>query len=567
MNSWLRSIDAGAKDGTGRGSCSLLTLVPQEASSELELRDYLQVLRRRRWIIAVATLVVVAAALGSSFFQTPVYQGKAQLLLQARSTESLFDPNSGQRNDPARAVQTEIEVLKSEPVRAAVRQKLGTAPKVSVSPVGQTDVIEVRAQSTDPRRAAIIANAYARSYIDFRRKQAVDDLFDAGREIQAKVGELQTQIDDLPSPGPKGEVNPATAARRDVILQQQALFKQKLDQLQVDAALKTGGAQLVTQAAVPSTPIKPTPKRTGVVALAVGLMFGVGLAFLFEYLDDSIKNKDDVARVTRDIPTIGLIPAVATWKDRDNPIVVSLSDPKSPVAEAYRSLRTSIQFLGLDRPLRTLQVTSPAASEGKSTTIANLGVALAQAGQRVVIVCCDLRRPRIHEFFGLSNTVGFTSVLLGDTPLSAAVQRVRGQERLSLLASGPVPPNPSELLSGRRAVEVITALQAEADVVLVDCPPILPVTDAAVLSSRVDATLLVATAGVTTRKELARAVELLAHVDAPIIGTVLNGVSEEGTYGYSRYAYTSESSDKSPAKKANSPRKHKGRAPTPTARF
>ncbi|HUP68887.1 MAG TPA: CpsD/CapB family tyrosine-protein kinase [Acidimicrobiales bacterium] len=139
----------------------------------------------------------------------------------------------------------------------------------------------------------------------------------------------------------------------------------------------------------------------------------------------------------------------------------------------------------------------------------------------------------------MSNTVGFTSVLLGDTPLSAAVQRVRGQERLALLASGPIPPNPSELLSGRRTVEVITALQAEADIVLVDCPPVLPVTDAAVLSSRVDATLLVATAGETTRKETARTIELLSHVDAPILGTVLNGVSADDSYGYSsHYSYS-----------------------------
>lgn len=503
------------------------------------MRDYLQVLRRRRGVVAVAALVVLATALFSSFLQTPVYQGTAQVLLQPRSTESLFDPNSGQRNDPARAVDTEIQVLKSQPVREAVRTELGIGadPTVTVTPVGQTDVIEVKAQSTDPARAAAVSNSYAQHYIDFRRKQAVNDLLAAGREVQVQVVKLQTQIDALPVANSAGGVNTANAARRDVLLQQQALFKQKLDQLQVDAALKTGGAQLVTEAPVPTSPIKPTPKRTGVVALVVGLMFGVGLAFLFEYLDDSIKTKDDVARATGVIPIIGLIPAVGTWKDRSNPLVVSLTEPKSPVSEAYRSLRTSIQFIGLDRPLRTLQVTSPSASEGKSTTIANLAVALAQAGQRVVIVCCDLRRPRIHEFFGLSNDVGFTSVLLGQTPVSAALQAVPDQDRLFLLASGPVPPNPSELLSGRRTVEVLTALQTEADVVLVDCPPALPVTDAAVLSSRVDATLLVATAGLTTRKELHRALELLQQVDAPIIGTVLNGVNEENSYGYTGYGY------------------------------
>src|SRR5207249_10429878 len=134
-----------------------------------------------------------------------------------------------------------------------------------------------------------------------------------------------------------------------------------------------------------------------------------------------------------------------------------------------------IQFMGLDQTLKTVQVTSPSPGEGKTTTLANLGVVLSRAGQNVILVCCDLRRPRIHEFFGLSNEVGFTSVLLGDTPLSAALRKVPDEERLMVLASGPEPPNPSELLSGTRAVEVFTALQGMADIVLIDSPPVLPV--------------------------------------------------------------------------------------------
>lgn len=516
-------------------------MVVQEQTSQIELRDYLRVLRRRRILIAMTTLVVVGAALVFSFLQTPVYRATAELLLQPRSTESLFDPNGGLRGDPARAVQTEMQVLRSQPVREAVRAELGIAPVVSVRPVGQTDVIEVNAEGTEPKAAAATANAYAAAYIDFRRKQAVDDLFSAGKELQAKVTELQAQIDALPAPIPRAAADPGRESRLETLLQQQGLFKQRLDQLQVDAALKTGGAQLVTEASVPTEPFKPTPERSGMVALAVGLLLGIGLAFLFEYLDDSIATKEELDRAGGGLPSLGVVPAVAGWKDRAKSIVVSIDAPKSPAAEAYRSLRTSIQFIGLDRPLRTIQVTSASAAEGKSTTIANLGVALAEAGQRVAIVCCDLRRPRLHEFFGLDNAVGFTSVLLGDVPLSAAVQRVPGVERLLLLASGPVPPNPSELLAGRRTVEVLTTLQAEADVVLIDCPPILPVTDAALLSSRVDATLLVATAGRTTRKEFQRACERLAQVEAPVIGTVLNGVSDEESYGYTyRYAYAAD---------------------------
>jgi capsular exopolysaccharide synthesis family protein len=516
--------------------------VAPEADPELQLRDYLGVLRRRNKTILVATLVVVGAVLAASFVQTPVYQGRAELLYQPANNQSLFNPNTGQSNDPQRLVQTEIEVLKSQPVRAAVRAKLGVAPSVSASAVSQTDVIAVKAQSTDPKQAAAFANAYANAYIEFRRKQAVDQLVAAGKELGDKVGAFQHQIDVLdaqigaPQANLRGEALQSLVSQRSSLVSQQVLFKQKLDQLQVDAALKNGGAELVTAAPVPGSPVKPRPVRNGIIAVFVGLLLGVGLAFVREHLDDSIKTKDDLDRAAHGAPTLGLIPAVANWKAKDEPRIVSITEPTSPGAEAYRTLRTSVQFLGLERPVHTLQVTSPNAGEGKTTTLANLGVALAGAGLRVVIVCCDLRRPRVHEFFGLGNGVGFTSVLLGDVPLSGAIQQVRGEDRLVLLASGPLPPNPSELLSSHRTADVIAKLQTEADIVLIDTPPVLPVTDAAVLSARVDALLLIATVGTTTRKELGRAVELLRQVDAPLVGTVLNGVSTEGEYGY-RYKY------------------------------
>jgi non-specific protein-tyrosine kinase len=299
-----------------------------------------------------------------------------------------------------------------------------------------------------------------------------------------------------------------------------------------------GGANLLTAARAPSRPVKPTPVRNGILALGVGLALGTGLALLFELLDDSIKSKEDLERVVGPLPTLGLIPAIPSWRDREEAVVVSRSDPASPATEAYRTLRTNIQFMGLDHPMRTVQITSCNASEGKTTTIANLGVALARAGQRVIVVCCDLRRPRLNEFFGVPNAVGFTSVLLGDVPLSAALQPAPGEQRLVVLPSGPLPPNPSELLSSKRTIELITALQANSDVVLLDSPPVLPVTDAAVLAARVDATILVATARSTTRKEAARAAELLRQVDAPLVGTVLNGVGDDSGYGYAyKYEY------------------------------
>lgn len=520
---------------------------PEEAP-ELELRDYLRILRRRKWTILLVTLLVLGGAVGASLAQTPVYQGRADVLLQPRSTESLFDPNTGQRNDPARAVQTEIQVLTSRPVRELVRKELGSAPKVTATPVGQTDVIQVKAESTDPERSADVANAYARAYIDFRRTQAVDDLLAAAEQIQAKITDLQQRLDALPEGpatprGATSTTNLEVTSERDSLLAQQALFRQKLDQLQVDASLKSGGAQLVTPAVAPTSPIRPTPERNAVVALTVGLMLGVGLAFLREYLDDSLTAKEDVERAVPGVPVLALVPALGAWKDKKWSLVASLTDPNSPAAEAYRTLRTSVQFLGLDEPLKTLQVTSPLASEGKSTTIANLAVALAGAGQRVIIVDCDLRRPRIHQFFGLNNEVGLTSALVGDVTLRDACQPVPGIKRLQVLASGRVPPNPSELLATQRMRDLLRLLSEHSDIVLVDCPPILPVTDASVISHYVDGTLLVATAGVTEQRQLRRAVELLGQVEAPLQGIVLNGVKDEGAYGYSysyRYTYAPE---------------------------
>ncbi|MBW3614733.1 MAG: polysaccharide biosynthesis tyrosine autokinase [Actinobacteria bacterium] len=532
-------------------------MLPEEPA-ELELRDYLRILRRRKWLILLVTLLVTAGAVGASLAQTPVYQGKAEVLLQAKATESLFDPNTGARNDPARAIQTEIQVLRSRPVRDRVREKIGKAPKVTASAVGQTDVMEVRAESTDPERAALVANTYVTSYIEFRRNQAVDDLLAAADQIRQKIAQLQAQIDGAvpvaTSAAPQVRGARATTTTTDSsdlerqkasLQDQQDLFRQKLDQLQVDAALKSGGAQLVTPAVAPTTPIRPTPRRNAVVALAVGLMLGVGLAFLREYLDDSLKGKEDIERAASGVPVLGFIPELKTWKDPKAAFLVSLTDPHSHATEAYRSLRTSVQFLGLDRSIKIVQMTSPSQAEGKSTTIANLAVGLANAGQRVVLVDADLRRPRIHQFFGLGNDVGFTSILLGDATLSAAIQHVPQVSRLYLLASGPIPPNPSEMLASKRTGELLRALAEHADVVLIDCPPVLPVTDATVLGHRVDATLLVVNAAKTKQAQLRRAVELLGQVEAPLAGVVVNGVADSAAYGYSygygggyRYAYT-----------------------------
>jgi len=271
--------------------------------------------------------------------------------------------------------------------------------------------------------------------------------------------------------------------------------------------------------------------------LFVGLLLGVALAFLREYLDDSIRSKDDVEAALGTVPVITIVPRVEDWKDPEKTELVTIEQPKSAAAEAYRTLRTSVQFVGLDRAIRVVQLTSPVAAEGKTTTSANLGVALARAGKRVVMVDWDLRRPRIESFFGVDNSIGFTNVVVGDTSLADAVQRVPNEPRLAVLPSGPPPPNPSELLTTKRASDILTALGEEADYVIVDCPPLLPVTDAIIVAGLVDATILVVTANSTTKRQAASAVELLRQIDAPMVGSVLNGARGGAAYGYG-YGYS-----------------------------
>ncbi len=206
--------------------------------------------------------------------------------------------------------------------------------------------------------------------------------------------------------------------------------------------------------------------------------------------------------------------------------LVTLTNPSSPVSEAYRTLRTNIQFSGLDRPLRTLLVTSTSPTEGKSTTLANLAITIAQAGKRVIVVDCDLRKPTIHEIFGLPNRVGLTSLMLPSEDASEALQDP-GIDNLTVITSGPIPPNPSEILASHRMEELLAALAQQADFVLLDSPPILAVTDAAILASRVDGVLLVVKAGSTKRDLAQKAKAQLQKVNAHLIGIVLNGVKTD----------------------------------------
>jgi non-specific protein-tyrosine kinase len=204
--------------------------------------------------------------------------------------------------------------------------------------------------------------------------------------------------------------------------------------------------------------------------------------------------------------------------------LITVADPRSPVSEAYRTLRTNLDFSSLDKPIKTMLVTSAGPEEGKSTVLANLAVTTAQAGRRVILVDCDLRRPTLHNIFNLKNDVGLTTMVVDDAAMESPPLRDTGVEGLQLVSSGPLPPNPSELLGSRRMEEIIAALLERADVVLFDAPPVVAVTDAAVLATKVDGVLLVVNAGGTKRDYARAAKARLEKVNANLLGAVLNNV-------------------------------------------
>ena len=497
------------------------------------LMNYLQILRRRRrWVVGLVGLCFVAA-IGYSLTATKEYSASAQLLVQP-SGGSVSINNNPVSVSPT-DVLTALQLATSGPVKAAVTKQLGSAPQVSATQVGQTNVIQITATNPSPSEAAKIANAYATSFVAYQRSAALNNLTAAEAKLQSQITSIDSQIARL-----QGQRSSASTANQITALaNEESVLKGQLAQLEVSGAVSPGGLEVVTAATVPTSPSSPKPLEDSLIGLVLGLVLGLGVAFLVEYLDDRVYSTEDVERIFPDAPMMALVPVVVSWRNTKVPVIATLSEPGSPVAEAYRSLRTSLQFAAHDRPLRTILVTSASATEGKTSTVSNLAVVLAGAGQRVVVVSADLRRPRVGQFFDMSEEVGLTSVILGQSTLADAVLPVQSVERVSLLGTGPLPPNPAELLQSSRTSEILEALMSSFHVVLIDSPPVLPVTDAVVLAGRADATLLVVAAGRTKRGDLARAAETLSRVDTPRVGIVLNAVTRESGYGYGRsYGYT-----------------------------
>jgi capsular exopolysaccharide synthesis family protein len=308
-------------------------------------------------------------------------------------------------------------------------------------------------------------------------------------------------------------------------------------ELEIRYNAQRDSAQIIEPAATPRVPVRPRKALNLMFASLMGICLGVSMAFLQEFLDDRVNSPDDVQRLG-DVPVLGYIPMMADSQDR----LMTELPALSPIAESYRGLRSSITFAAVDRPLKTMVVSSSNQGEGKSLTSVNLAIAMAMGNRRVILVDADLRRPNVHRLLRMEQSPGLTEVLVGDSSLADVLQE-SPVEGLRVIASGRRPPNPAELLNSHPMEELIQDLTAmpDVDVVIFDTPPCLPVSDAQVLATKVDGVLLVLEVGETKKAAIRDAQGLFKQARARVIGLVFNKIGQGGSQGY-YYYYTSGSS-------------------------
>jgi len=443
------------------------------------LHDFLPVVRARWRLVLAGLLIGLAGAAAITWVTPPQYSAQVTIYVSAQagadSTAAAYQGNllSEQK------MKSYTQLLTSRGVAQDVADRLGSGATAN-------EIQQALAASSQPDTVLLTAVATDRSP---PRAQQIADV--AGVAFTSLVARLETPVPGRP---------PAVTAK------------------------------VVESASLPTAPVSPRPAINTGLGILLGLLAGCAAAAVRHRLDTSVKTVDDMLEVTGS-PNLGSIAHDTCIPE--HPLTVH-EHPNSPRSEAFRKIRTNLQFIDVDRPRKTIVVTSSMPEEGKTTTLCNLAIALAQAGRTVVVVETDLRRPRAADYLGLEGAVGVTSVLAGRVSLDRAVQPW-GSDMFDVLSSGPIPPNPSELLASRQMSNLLAELINRYEIVLLDAPPLLPVTDAAILGAECDGALLIVRHGRTTRNQLKSAVSALESASVRVLGTILSMTPESDSDDYYHY--------------------------------
>lgn len=503
------------------------------ADRDTDIVGAITTLRRRAGLILLCVVITAAAAVGFSLFQQKQYSAAASLLFRDPGfAQSLFGNDAASTSpDPSREAATNQELVGLEVVAARTSKALEgrlspsqVSGMVEVSSNGESDVVAVTATDASPALATKVANTFSRQFISFRADT------DQSKLLEAKLL-ADREFRNLPPDQQQG-IRGGSLARA-------------AEKLGVLASLQTGNAELVQPASLPGSPSSPKPMRNGVLGALLGLFLGVGLAFLFERLNRTLREPEE-AREVFDLPVLGTVPESKTIALSNQPGTKAADLPFAE-EEAFRTLRASLRYFNVDHDMRSVLVTSYAAGVGKTTVAWNLA-RVAATSSRVVLVEGDLRRPQISKRGSLKLVPGLAELLTHQVDLEDVIQSSPANEGsesdtgdrgtgLDVIVAGATPPNPAELIESQTMNETLSQLTERYDLVIIDTPPTGAVSDSFPLLQRVDGIIAVVRMGESTRESAERLREQLARLEAPVLGLVANGMKlRRGKYGYG-YGY------------------------------
>lgn len=531
----------------------------------MELRLYIAILQRWFWLILLCTIVAGGIAYFFSQQKIPTYSAQATVLLDTSRTTSAT-PDYASIITSERLAQTYAALLSQPAAISATMEELSLEPEilsVDAQPQRDTSLLLVTVISEDPKAAQEMANQLPHVVNRQQRERQAErygvtktNLVEKLTATEEEVLGIRGQLAQLDPEAPEDKVEYSTLSAKLTSLERTLeTLRQNIFNIRLTEDQESNLLAVIQTAFLPEVPISPNVPRDTLLAAILGAMVGLGAGFFIEYLDDTIKPNHDVKHIFG-MSILAFIGRVEQ-KGKKRLLVTSSEHPRA-VTEAYRMLRTNIRFAMVDNPSRAIVVASPRPGEGKSTTAANLAIVMAQAGHKTILVDADLRRPVQHKIFGVgektSELKGLTTALINpEQPIERYLEPT-STENLLVLSSGPIPPNPSELLGSLRLQDLIGHLQKMADYVIIDTPPVLTVTDSSLLASFVGGVLLVVRANSTQLNSIEGSLGQLKSANAKVLGCVLNDIkAQRGAYYYynnyydNNYYYNDQQQPASPS--------------------